>query len=347
MTDFGYLMAVGTDMDSAGAPTITYILASGTNNSPEMGGDEILNVSNNTQWIATECSLEPAVLSFQASVTEGVYSEIQLAEWTNSTDDNTSDNYTYFYVAMNPPWNQSLGMHQNQSFGIGVDAWLTINSFISGLFNGYVQAQQSQSMAFECGDFEVYACTDTLQALFFANFSSATTTASNPNDYCQKYNDSLSCLISNMAAAMTKTFRDSAFTNSSSEMTVSVLANTAIGHTMTTVPFVKIHWEWLALPVVVWVLCSLTLLGAAWKTRSARIQTWWNNPLPLLFLYRGNRSSGYAMGSIGENGETEAPSGVNRTHTSDYGVSNSAYVERVKKIHVKLNISRNDAMLIE
>ena len=109
MTDFGYLMAVGTDMDSAGAPTITYILASGTNNSPEMGGDEILNVSNNTQWIATECSLEPAVLSFQASVTEGVYSEIQLAEWTNSTDDNTSDNYTYFYVAMNPPGIKALG----------------------------------------------------------------------------------------------------------------------------------------------------------------------------------------------------------------------------------------------
>jgi hypothetical protein len=54
---------------------------------------------------------------------------------------------------------------------------------------------------------------------------------------------------------------------------------------MVTVPFIEIHWEWLVLPLLVWILACLAWLAAVVKTRRGRTYKWANNPLPLLFLY--------------------------------------------------------------
>ncbi|KAL2797288.1 hypothetical protein BJX66DRAFT_335191 [Aspergillus keveii] len=118
-----------------------------------------------------------------------------------------------------------------------------------------------------------YATSDVLEAIFYGDF----------NTTMPSCTDQLSCAVSNVAAAMAKTLRDTAFTNSGSSSGAD--QSLVKGQTMVTVPFVQIHWEWLALPLLVWILTCLVWLAAMVKTRRGRIYKGANNPLPLLFLY--------------------------------------------------------------
>lgn len=71
------------------------------------------------------------------------------------------------------------------------------------------------------------------------------------------------CAMDNVAEAMSKAIWDNA---SPSNVTTAGQAMSARTH-------IFIHWQWIILPVLVWLLCLVTLLGTIWKTRTARIPT--------------------------------------------------------------------------
>lgn len=61
------------------------------------------------------------------------------------------------------------------------------------------------------------------------------------------------------------------------------------GRTLVTVTFSKVHWQWLSLPVLVWVLGFVSWAGTMVISRRAGLETWNNDPLPFLYLYREDR----------------------------------------------------------
>ncbi|KAJ5887498.1 hypothetical protein N7495_007539 [Penicillium taxi] len=151
---------------------IQYIMASNLNNT---GGGLSVNVGNDTQFVATECSLQPVVRSFQASV-----------------DVNASD--TNYHIALYPAWDKSLGMKKGQ-------AWKALGVFLETMFGGYLSTA-SDTFFFESSDasgFGIYATVDTLESIVFGNSS-----------FCVS-DDRLTCSMRNLAAGMSKAIRDNAF----------------------------------------------------------------------------------------------------------------------------------------
>jgi hypothetical protein len=290
-------------------PVIQYILAKGSNDNPSVGGGISTEIGNNTQFVATECVLQPGVQSFQSTVIMGDYQETRLAEWPvlNNTVENLG--YAYFFT---PPWNESLGARENQTFGLGFEAWDSISVFLEFLFSGYVSAgsdvfnfQPSQSGG-------AYATADALEAVFYGNFSGTN---------CQD-TDQLSCAMKNVAAAMSKTIRDSAFTYSTNYQPInSTEANTTTGKTQISVSFVDVHWEWLALPVIVWVLGALSCVCTAWMTRQAQIQTWMNSVLPFIFLHLDRDNIVDFQGSGNESSEPQIMGEQSRNESDSKGYS--------------------------
>ncbi|KAL3487460.1 hypothetical protein BJX62DRAFT_240953 [Aspergillus germanicus] len=304
-------------------PVVQYVLAVGSNKSPDSTWTIVDTVNNQTKFIAAECALELVVRSVQADITEGEYAETTLAEWDKWQSPNSSLTADYQAV-LTPPWNATLGLTTaNLTFGIGYEAWSAISSFLSAIFTGSVNAA-SGSFGFSATEGS-YATSDTLEAIFYGDFN--TTIAS-----CT---DQLSCAISNVAAAMTKTLRDTAFRNSGSGSDAD--QSLARGQTMVTVPFVEIHWEWLALPLLVWILTCLVWLAAVVKTRRGRTYKWANNPLPLLFLYDKRRED--------EDNAQDADSLRGRREFAVVGWTETAIDRRAEMIKARLHTNGREVML--
>ncbi|KAE8143438.1 hypothetical protein BDV38DRAFT_277459 [Aspergillus pseudotamarii] len=254
-------------------PVIQYILAIGSNDNPAVGGGISTQIGKSTQFVATECALQPTVRSFQSSVIMGVYHETQLAEWPVLND--TVENLSFAY-SFTPPWNESLGAEESQTFGLAFEAWKSLTFFLNYLFAGYVSAASDIFNFDPLNLGSSYATADALEAIFYGNFTGTN---------CQDA-DQLSCTMKNVAAAMSKTIRDSAFTYSTSyQPTEFTKAKTTTGKAQIYASFVDVRWVWLTLPIIVWVLGALSCLCTAWMTHQAHIQTWMNSVLPLLFLH--------------------------------------------------------------
>ncbi|KAJ9299788.1 hypothetical protein DTO271G3_2672 [Paecilomyces variotii] len=311
-------------------PVIQYILIKGTNEDPLTGGLVFSEFVNNTQFAATECVLQPIVKSFRASVTLGVYKETKSAEWTaiNITNKEITEDLKF---ALTPNWNESYGMKQDQTFGMGYEAWSSINTFITELFQGKVEAA-SDTLGFNpTSEGRVYATTDALEAIFYNRF----------NESSCKDNDQLSCAISQVTAAMSKTVRDSAFTkNISYQPYGPITANTTVGHTKVVVSYVSVHWEWIILPAMVWAMGALFYISSVWSTHRAQVQTWMNSTLPLLSPYlTGSKEvegSGPGIPTVGG----QESSSVRQYYTlACFDMSLKNYTQRAKYTQAKLEPS--------
>lgn len=80
---------------------------------------------------------------------------------------------------------------------------------------------------------------------------------------------------------MTKTFRDSAVVARGRQD-----AAMAIGRTLIMLSYVHIQRSWMILSGFVWLLATIVWIGTSLKTRRAKIPSWREEILPLLFLYR-------------------------------------------------------------
>jgi hypothetical protein len=212
-------------------------------------------------------------------VKNSVYRETTLATWSDivyiSTDILNSTDITSYNFTV--PENPSLGVYKGDEFYIGDSAHSSMTFGLLKYFNGTVFGW---SEVLSCGDAGTIS-SDILQTLFIQNFTNCATPLSK-----------LTCVMSSIAAAISKTFRESALTNAISAgynaTADSALntANMATGQTFISATFVQVRWQWLSLPALIWVLAAVTMLSTAVMTQRADLQKWRNDVLPLLFLYR-------------------------------------------------------------
>jgi hypothetical protein len=228
----------------------------------ETWGDETLP---QPKWQAFECNIAPVVRSFRAGVTRGEYHEETLAIWTNGSYESFVGGSNYNFK---PPWGLDLGVEPNKQFTLTKRSIMSIRSFFTGFFPGGAELTPFGFKFIETG-ISLYASHDLMQLIALSNITNCTT----------RTTEKLHCAMDNVALAMTKAIRDS---NSSSSPNFT----TTTGQAMIATTHVTIHWQWITLPVLVWLLGLITLLGTMWKTRRAGIPTWKNETMPILSVYR-------------------------------------------------------------
>ncbi|KAL4742967.1 hypothetical protein BDV11DRAFT_216176 [Aspergillus similis] len=291
---------------------------------PEAGHYMAQDIRDDGRYVATECALELVVRSVQAQVRGSVYSESVLAEWDGVDvwyDEEQSANGS----SLVPEWDDR-SLLGGAGGGIGnftlfPKSQATIIQFLEPLFSGEVYSGMT-SLIFRASDDQLstsYATADVMEALLLGNITNCADVQSNR----------FSCAMHNVAGALSKSFRDQAYINSGAEM-----ADMALGHTQVNATIVHVRWQWLTLPVLVWMLGAATWSGAEWKTRRGKLYKWSDNPLPLLFLYRE-----------GQNADADGSRGANAVQ--GMGVSGQAYEQRAKRIHARLCTDKDRAEFVE
>ncbi|KAJ5773858.1 hypothetical protein N7457_008754 [Penicillium paradoxum] len=214
---------------------------------------------NHTVWQAVECTIIPIVHSFRAKVVEGVYHEETLATWTNgSFPDNVIETRNY---TLQPPWGPEMGIEPGKNYKIGKRQLDSLSVFFRDFFSGKAELDSIGFRFSTTGK-------DVLEVI----------TLSNVTNCSVRTVEKLPCIMDNVAKAMSKAIRDTA---SSSDLA------TTRGQAMVNATFVSIHWQWIALPALVWLLGLITLLGTMWKTRRDMVPAWKNDLMPILSLYGG------------------------------------------------------------
>lgn len=237
-------------------------------------------LANGSRWDATECLLDPIVRSFRPVVHQNNYSEEPLAVWTQSSFLGGYGNTTAG-LTLTPPdsWVADYGVPANhssprnnsaRSFVLGVEASSTMMTFFRAIFSG--QSSRDVSHTVFTPAVNLYAASDTVQALGSGNITGCSDLLA----------ERLPCAMENVAAAITKTLRDSAYIADARST-----SGWAVGKAMVPAVYITVHWQWVVLPLVVWVAGATLVAGTLWKTRRARVPAWRNDTLPLLFLSRG------------------------------------------------------------
>lgn len=234
-----------------------------------------LDFDTAARWEAFECAFFPIVRSFRASVGEGVYQEETLGVWKVGALDG-KDILSGSYI-LNPPWGPDMGMEYNQTFGIRQTTLTTMAQFLRLFFSGRMEINNF-GQSYKPNPTSTYASEDLMEAV--ASFSS-----SNITGCTLKGAEKLRCAVENAAEAMSKSFRDHALSKQPN--------STIAGRGKSIKTYIVIHWQWIALPIVVWLLGLFTLVGVIWKTHKTIAPTWKNDVMPLLTVYeRGQNQTG-------------------------------------------------------
>ena len=262
--------SLSSHCDTTGALPCLYYIA------PDGLLDRVMNYTDTTPltWQAMQCHLKPAVHSFRAYVTNGSYHEETLDIWHNVTL--TTDGFT-----LSPPWGPEKGMKHGQNFSVLAPALLSIGRFTGALFNGYTVLEDVGTIGYHPGGAggpasSEYATADFVQAMVIGNMTGCT--AQNASK--------LKCAMENTAAAISKTFRDARLPglNVTYNKPQGTAGDTARGRVMVSRTYTEVHWQWISAPLLVWLLGCISLIGAIWKSHTAGVPKWKNDPIPLLFL---------------------------------------------------------------
>ncbi|KAJ5245478.1 hypothetical protein N7489_005574 [Penicillium chrysogenum] len=240
--------------------------------------DDLMLLDNIDMWEATECVIEPFVRSARPKVHDNVFTDETLGIWNDAIF--IEGNHSFlperrFY----PPWGVDMGMQPNTPHIMSWVAQDAIDKFIYSILSGYLWFAGPVAGYNDTQNHFGYASRDILQALGEGDIVGCG----------MESTTRLSCSMHNIAAAISKTFRDSAYLDAGSDYRK---ADMAAGHAFSSTTCIVVHWQWIALPVVVWVLGAIMLVGSIWKTHLTRVPKWRNDPLPLLFLYEGRSEEG-------------------------------------------------------
>jgi hypothetical protein len=294
--------------------------------------------------IAHECSIELGVQGVQDSVVNSTYLTEEIGFWKyGDPPSNASSNETLLawwqsttarlallpglnHTEMPPDGSNCPGamchypLYTPPGFGFDHLALTSLRDFIATLFNGFctfmLPAGDNSSWSLNsCSPGETrlavknYASADAAEAISRGKFFG-----------CLKGQDYLICGLNNVAKAMTKTFRDSAYASNRSDAQY-----LHFGRTLVEVSYVRIDWMWMSMPILVWTMALLTSIGTAITTRRAKLPTWANNMLPLLFLYREQEGQESSV---------------------DYGISSKDYLRRASRMDTQLQVSEGKAKLM-
>ena len=96
-------------------------------------------------------------------------------------------------------------------------------------------------------------------------------------------------------------------------------------------PTVIISWYWVLVPVILWALALVFLLGVIYRTRRSKTQGWRTNPLPVVFLDVDAREDD----RHGKQQEKE------------FGLTTNGFVEKAEQLRVRLRVDKKVQLIEE
>ena len=294
---------------------IRYIRATGID---LLHGALAIHLSNETKWVAGECTLHVCTRRVSSTVTNGEYHEVEHAvhehsiTWSKWMDWSSKMNTSFLlspngqmefeewnlhgggdwmYVTFQPPpWPNNSTIETRETLGISWYAAVSMTYFFYDLFEGSV-ATSSDTFGFYTRNQGAYgtfrsaskgATQDILQSIVYGDLAG-----------CDPSREPMECALANTAKAVTKTFRDDAYIRYGRYN-----ASMSNGRTLVEQVIIQIQWPWITMPLLVWALSTGLWLATIWSTWTRGIPMWRNNPLPLLFLYRpSNENASFANGN--------------------------------------------------
>ncbi|CAG8045847.1 unnamed protein product [Penicillium olsonii] len=232
-------------------------------------------------WQAIECSISPIVRSIRPRVSRGKYYEDVLDTWKNGTFESYPLGSPY---NLKPNWGPDKGLKKGKSFTIAKQSLTSIRYFFTNFFSGRMaltpfdlsfvsDTSTSTGMGSQMTSTSNYASGDLMQLM----------TVSNITDCNLSTAEKLRCAMEHVAQAMTKAIRDQ-----SSSLPANLTCSS--GDAMMSATHIAIHWQWIVLPALVWLLGLVTLVGTMWKTRRAMIPAWKNETMPIIDLCRNSQN---------------------------------------------------------
>ncbi|KAG9231248.1 hypothetical protein BJ875DRAFT_487181 [Amylocarpus encephaloides] len=261
--------------------------------------------SQNTTFSATECVLLPAVHRIRASVDHGVYQEEILNTWTEvkSSEQKRLDDGLKDFI-LTPPWanGRTFNIRYETLSGLWAADYFTSTPYLEDIQAGNATtADGNSAMLFN----NEYA-----QSIVYSNFSRT----------CDTPDDMYGCSVKTVANALTTSIRDAPLLASRPEP-----AELAAGTVFVTTTFIRVHWAYLSLHLMVWAFSATTWLVAVWLTLRRNIPFWRDSPLPLLFSFQNGQATGNAPGA--SNSELEERAGHTRIRLNIEGGRHGAFLE--------------------
>jgi hypothetical protein len=213
------------------------------------------------------CTMSSCIQSIQSTykqsdqtVQGSPYQEELLKSWTAQELAPESPSSSNFTAPMAP----EFGLHGNQTFAIEGRTLSGFMNYLGNAFNGQYEKPGSMYNLYQnsWNDED----NDVVFALWNSNYTGC----------ADAYKDNrVSCGLDLVAKAMSKTFRDAAYS-----------ANGAYpnGDAFAPVIHVNVTWYWIALPVLLWAFAFATFLGTVWKASQPGAKVWRNSLLPLVFM---------------------------------------------------------------
>lgn len=237
-------------------------------------------VNSSSPLVASECVIVPAVRRYTSQVINSKafvlsgYTESFYTEQTLSYHDN------YTLDAENGLWTLGPIPDDGRTFAISDASHKALNRFLAGALNGTVLSVDRSSYAYMNDK-----ARDALQSIH----------AGTGNRYCgpgyanseQPY-DAVACAVNRAARAVSKTMRDVNWDHrvvaDSHFINVVRAAGLVQGSGVSSYNHVQVVWYWISLPVALWLLSVVILLGTAWKSRRAGVSVWRTSPLAMVFM---------------------------------------------------------------
>ena len=266
-------------------------------------------IHSNTRMYAHECVLIPCVQRYNTSV--GTSRDSQGSATTSFFQDIITDEFdTYDFIPSSslpaggtPPGaylNPNDEQYGNETYFMADTTMNLATTYLTSLVPGIMEFTESRVYAYVTSpDGPTKEDSFFIQATFGAS----------PSDICDRSKYSkvkgetfpIPCAVENIATGMTVAMRrerlgdvlESVGKLSRSPLTNETLAaiktspSISYGKTMVSKTYISVTWYWLALPLLLWVLAVVMLMGTVWKTRKAGIRTWRTSTLAPFFLGMG------------------------------------------------------------
>ncbi|KAF2100126.1 hypothetical protein NA57DRAFT_56054 [Rhizodiscina lignyota] len=276
-------------------------------------------VNSTTKLVASECALTPCVRIYNTSIgsssrsTQAALSGAQYYEQTISSpftgyivDEDTQDSIVPMSIV------PSLGIY-SENYTIPYNINHGISFYLASILSGNVGTEgdddyeyQSEEAGIETQNGDLTA--DLMQAIFLGNYST-----------CETPQNGNICAMQNLALGMTKAIRDSSWNLDTAKPVM------AKGHVLAPVTYVVVSWVWICLPVLIWLLGLVFLVGTVIETKRAGLFAWGLNPLPVIFL-------GF---------DAKARENINAEH----GMSEKGLTKKAEELKVRLRINHNEAVM--
>jgi hypothetical protein len=173
---------------------------------------------------------------------------------------------------LSAPFAPESGLYGNQTFAVSSNGLMI---YLGTSLNGYYEKPAGLVNLFQ-SSFVNHTNNDIVAALWNGNFTGC----------ADAHKDNrVSCGLDLFAKALSKTFRDAAYSANGAHPN---------GDAFASVIHVNVTWYWIVLPVLLWAPAFVTFLGTVWKTSRPDAKVWRNSVLPLVF-----------MGVEGESQETD------------------------------------------